>query len=242
MHFRQFLLILAVACPLPAQTFLHLTDTQFGMYSKNRDFTHETANLEFAVATANRLQPAFIVITGDLVNEPGNKAQIAEYKRILAKLDPKIPVYSVAGNHDVGNKPTKESLATYREHLGKDYYTFRVGDMAGFVLNSNIEKAPDAVPDEAAAMESWFRSELDKARRDGVKNLIVFQHIPFFIKEPGESEVYDNVAPAARQRYLKLLHDAGVKHVFAGHLHYNLEARDGRPGDHRYRPGRHAHR
>ena len=31
----------------------------------------------------------------------------------------------------------------------------------------------------------------------------------------------------SRQLYLKMLHDAGVKHVFAGHLHYNAEARDG---------------
>jgi hypothetical protein len=51
-------------------------------------------NYEFAIATANRLKPAFVVITGDLINEAGNGAQVAEYKRITARIDPKIPLYA----------------------------------------------------------------------------------------------------------------------------------------------------
>ena len=51
--------------------FVQLSDTQFGMYEKDRGFAQETANLEFAVATINRLNPTFVVITGDLVNKAG---------------------------------------------------------------------------------------------------------------------------------------------------------------------------
>ena len=43
-------------------------------------------NFEFAIANANRLKPAFVVITGDLINQFSNAAQAAEYKRITAKL------------------------------------------------------------------------------------------------------------------------------------------------------------
>ena len=64
------------------------------------------------------------------------------------------------GNHDVGNEPTAETLAHYRERFGPDYYTFRVGEMAGLVLNSNLEKGAEKVPAEAAKMESWLRNEL----------------------------------------------------------------------------------
>jgi serine/threonine-protein phosphatase CPPED1 len=41
-------------------------------FTKNASFEHETVNLEFAVASANRMKPAFVVITGDLSvpNEP----------------------------------------------------------------------------------------------------------------------------------------------------------------------------
>ena len=75
------------------------------------------------------------------------------------------------------------------------------------MLNSNLEKGVKNVQAEAAKMEAWFRTELAKAKQDGVKNLIVFQHIPFFVKDPNEAEVYNNVPLETRQRYLKLLHE-----------------------------------
>ena len=116
-----------MAGALAAQTFIQMSDPQFGMYTKDADFEHETANFEFAVAAANRLMPAFVVITGDLINKSADAAQAAEYKRIASKLDPKIKLFSVPGNHDVGNEPTAETLAQYRERFGPDYYSFRVG-------------------------------------------------------------------------------------------------------------------
>src|SRR5512138_3178965 len=91
--------------------FIQLSDPQFGMFTGNKDFAQETANFEFAVATVNRLRPKFVVITGDLVNKPGDAAQIAEFKRIAAKIDPAIPLYNVAGNHDVENVPTPDRIA-----------------------------------------------------------------------------------------------------------------------------------
>jgi 3',5'-cyclic AMP phosphodiesterase CpdA len=218
---------LAFAGMLTGQTFIQMSDPQFGMYTANKGFEHETANFEFAVAAANRLKPAFVVITGDLINDAGNTEQAAEYKRIAAKLDSKIRLFSLPGNHDVGNEPTKESLARYRERFGPDYYTFRVGGIAGFVLNSNLEKGAQNVPEEAAKMEAWFRAELAKARQEGARQLIVFQHIPFFLKEAGEEDQYFNIPRDTRQRYLKLLHEYGVKQVFAGHYHRNEEGRDG---------------
>ncbi len=60
-----------------------------------------------------------------------------------------------------------------------------------------------------------------------MKHLIVFQHIPFFIKEPDEADVYDNIPKVTRRRYLDLLHEYGVKYVFAGHYHQNAGGRDG---------------
>lgn len=227
MTIRSVVLGLACAAALSAQTFIQMSDPQFGMYTKNQGFEHETANFEFAIATANRLKPAFVVVTGDLINDGASAAQAAEYKRISGKLDPKIRLYSVPGNHDVENEPTRESLARYRERFGADYYTFRVGEIAGFVLNSNLEKAPQHVPDEAAKMEAWFRTELAKARHDGVKHLILFQHIPLFIAAANEDDQYFNIPQETRQKYLQLLHEYGVRQVFAGHYHRNAWGQDG---------------
>ena len=78
----------------------------------------ETANFEFAIATANRLKPAFVIVTGDLVNKADEKGQADEYLRIAAKLDRSIPLYQLPGNHDVGNDPTPESIAAYTARFG----------------------------------------------------------------------------------------------------------------------------
>jgi 3',5'-cyclic AMP phosphodiesterase CpdA len=204
-----------------------MSDPQFGMYTKDQDFIHETANFDFAVAAANRVKPAFVVITGDLVNKDGDAGQIAEYLRISKKLDPKIRLFHVAGNHDVGNEPTPESLAKYRKAIGPDYYTFQAGDITGIVIDSSLLKAPQKVSEEAAKMETWLQAELAKARQSGAKNIIVFQHIPFFLKEPGEPDQYFNIPMETRKKYLKLMHDYGVKAIFAGHYHRNEFGKDG---------------
>ena len=79
--------------------FIQMSDPQFGMFTDNKSFEKETRNFEKAIAEANRLKPRFVVVTGDLVNRNGDAAQVAEYKRIAALLDPSIPLYNVPGNH-----------------------------------------------------------------------------------------------------------------------------------------------
>ena len=54
MTMRRVFLALAWAGTLAAQTFIHMSDAQFGMFTKNASFDHETVNLEFAIASANR--------------------------------------------------------------------------------------------------------------------------------------------------------------------------------------------
>src|SRR5947207_3962678 len=162
MNILRIFFALAAAAPLSAQTFIQMSDPQFGMFNKDASFEHETANFEFAIAAANRAKPAFVVITGDLTNKSGDAAQIAEFHRIAKKLDPKVKLYAVAGNHDVGNEPTGDSLAAYRKNFGPDYYTFQAGDITGIVLNSNLERGTVHVAAEAAKMEAWFKTELAK--------------------------------------------------------------------------------
>lgn len=227
----QLPLLFALTLPLAAQSqpwfFIQMSDPQFGMYAENRDFVQETANFEFAIANANRLKPAFVIVTGDLVNKPGDAAQIAEYKRIASKLDPSITLYNVPGNHDEGNEPTPQSIADYRERIGPDYYTFRSHEMVGFVLDGNLLKAPQHVPEEAAKQEQWLKAELEKAKREGVKNLVVFLHQPLFLESTTEPEQYFNIPVETRRRYLALFHEYGIEHVYAGHYHRNAYARDG---------------
>jgi 3',5'-cyclic AMP phosphodiesterase CpdA len=207
--------------------FVQMSDPQFGMYSKDEGFEQEQANLAFAVAAVNRWRPAFVIVTGDLVNKPGDPAQIAGLKAGIAKLDPSIPVHWVAGNHDVGNEPTPGSLAAYREQFGRDFYSFDAGPIRGIVLDSALIHSPGKASGEAAAQERWLRAELERARRDRVPHLIVFQHHPYFTKDAGEPDEYFNIPAARRNEYLDLFRTYGVRWIFAGHLHRSAETADG---------------
>jgi 3',5'-cyclic AMP phosphodiesterase CpdA len=206
--------------------FVQTTDPQFGMFAEDRNFTQETTNWEFVVSNVNRLHPAFLVVCGDLTNKAADANEIAEYKRINAKLDPAIHLYSVPGNHDVGNEPTPASLGAYRKNYGKDYYSFREGPVYGIVLNSNLMKAPANIRDEAAAQEKFLEDELIKAQAASATT-VIFQHHPLFLEKPDEPEQYFNLPLDTRARVLKLLHRYGVHYVFAGHYHRNSYAMDG---------------
>lgn len=207
--------------------FLVFADPQFGMYTSDQGFEQETANFEFVIAAANRLRPAFVVVCGDLINKPGDAAESAEYKRIAAKLDARIPIYNVAGNHDVGNSPTAASLAKYREQFGPDYYAFRSGEIEGLVLNSSVIANPKEVPDESRKQELWLKGELEKSKKLGIRHLFVFQHHPWFLKDRDEADQYFNVPGQTRRTYLELLRSYGVSHIFTGHFHQNALAKDG---------------
>jgi serine/threonine-protein phosphatase CPPED1 len=206
--------------------FMQMSDPQFGMFANDANFTQETANFEFAVSTINRLHPAFAIVCGDLVNKGGDEAQIAEYLRIAKKVDAAIPLYPVAGNHDVGNTPTPQSLALYRAKIGRDYYTFRQAEMEGIVLNSSLIQHPEGAADEAAKQERWLQEQLSEAAQAG-RTIIVFQHIPYFLKVADEADQYFNIPTETRKRYLALLSKYGVRYVFAGHLHQNSEGTGG---------------
>jgi serine/threonine-protein phosphatase CPPED1 len=205
--------------------FAILSDPQMGMYAHDRDFAQETANLEFAVANLNRLHPQFIVVCGDLVNRTGDAAEIAEYKRILQKLDPSVPVYNVAGNHDLGNVPTPKSIRAYRAAFGKDFYSFKAGPVFGIVLDSSLISAPQKTSDAARQQRQWLADTLKNAPAG--RQIIVFQHIPYFIHDPAEKDQYFNIPAPQRRDYLDLLKKHGVRSVFAGHYHRNAGGTDG---------------
>ena len=213
--------------------FLQMADPQFGMWATSKlhlllgwsgnpnSFERETVNMELAIAHANRLQPAFVVVCGDLVNLAGHAGQIAEFERIANGLDPNIPLHLVAGNHDVENTPTPDSLAAYRKTFGPDWYTFRHDGVFAIVLNSQLIHSPQRVPDAAAAQLEWLRGALSDARRAGEPHVLVFQHHPFFLKRPDEPDQYFNIPLERRTQYLELFAAAGVRAIFAGHYHRN---------------------
>ena len=223
-------LVLALAAqnqPAPPFFFVQMSDPQFGMFTADKDFAQETLNFELAIATANRWHPAFVVVTGDLVNKAGDAGQIAEYRRIAARLDRSIPLYNIPGNHDVENAPTSASVAAYVKTFGPDHYSFRAQSLYGIVLDSTVIAAPDGVRAEYDTQDRWLSDELARAQASGARHVVVFQHHPWFLNTADEPDGYFNIPLARRTDLLARFKAAGVRYLISGHYHRNALAREG---------------
>ncbi len=199
--------------------FAVLADPQFGMYAHDANFTQETSNFEFVVQSLNRLHPAFVVVNGDFVNRTGSTAEIAEYKRILKELNSSIPVYNVAGNHDVGNVPSQTHIMAYRASFGWDYYSFEKNGLLGIVLDSSLIGAPEGYATGTHSQLVWLKKILASPAAEAAEQVVVFQHIPYFMHQADEADSYYNLPLSVRSTYLNLLTNSGVEWVFSGHLH-----------------------
>ena len=206
--------------------FIQMSDPQFGMYRKDTSFEQETINYTKAIMAANRLKPAFVIVTGDLINKPFDAAQMAEYKRISGMLSKDIPLYSVPGNHDVENVPSLQNITDYNKNFGADYYTFTHGNMLGIVLNSMYLHSPQKVMAKASEQEQWLIKTLQNAKDKKYRHIMVFMHHPWFLETPNEPEQYFNIPLATRKKYLDLFKASGVTYLFSGHYHRNAFGTD----------------
>ena len=123
-------------------------------------FADETRLYTAAIEAANAIAPAFVVVCGDMVHDADNQAQVDELFRISAALDDGIPLYFVSGNHDVGEAPTADSLALYRERFGADNYSFDYQDCHFAVINSSLAYDPSNAPAEWRRAKQFLADDL----------------------------------------------------------------------------------
>ena len=206
-------------------SFILVTDPQLGMFTNDKGFTKETELLEKAIAHANRLKPAFVLVCGDMINKPGDETQIAEFHRIATKLDKSIPIHLVAGNHDLGNVPTQESLDQYRKAFGKDWYSFDVRGCHFIVIDTTLVHSPAKAKSEEAKQWAWLKKDLETAAARKPKQIILFEHHPLFLRSPNEPADYHNLPKARRAELIEMCRKYNISAVFAGHLHRCNEAK-----------------
>lgn len=195
---RLFVVVLIAAACLTSGaiganfTFVHVTDTHV---------TGRGSNVETLASIAdevNALQPAFVLISGDLTETgfPGDWERFAETKKAF-----KAPVYCVAGNHE-----TKWS------NIGKygvtDYlnlpprYSFDYGGLHFVGLNSTIRLQHHGQLDKSEL--TWLAGDLAKAGTR-TPSVIFYHHCPGYI--PNEAEL------------LRVIRPYNVRLILVGHGH-----------------------
>lgn len=187
-------------------------------------FEWEARQYERAIATVNDVTPDFVVVGGDMVDDPRDEGQLAALRRITALLRPGIDVHWVPGNHDVAFDaavPTPESVDQYRRRFGADAYAFHRDEVSFIVGNSTIWARPEELPGGWAGQLGFLETELEAARRRGSAHIVVFAHHPLFTRSVNEEDSYWNIARERRSILLDLFSDYSVSTVFSGHWHRN---------------------
>ncbi|MCL6518903.1 MAG: PQQ-binding-like beta-propeller repeat protein [Armatimonadetes bacterium] len=117
--------------------FVQITDIHV-----NNEETVKTFSEDIDEINALTPKPAFVILTGDLVNVGSNIEEYENYVRAISRF--KIPFFNVFGNHDACRG--EDRLANYHKFLGPDYYSFNVGDYHILVINcldfdaNNVQK------------------------------------------------------------------------------------------------------
>ena len=197
--------------------FIQLSDPQFGMLEKNKSFSQETMIMEKVIAAINNLNPAFVVITGDMVNDGKDQKQIDEFKRVCKLIKKSIPVYVLPGNHDLSQQCTDESISNYMDEYGYDCFSFQVNNSCFIGLNTPVIFANREEKEKSQLI--WLEKILENSQK--CNHRILFGHYPFFVKESNEANRYENIPLEKRKTYLDLMSIYRVSNMFAGHLHYN---------------------
>ncbi|XP_064640663.1 serine/threonine-protein phosphatase CPPED1-like [Lineus longissimus] len=221
--------------------FVQVTDIQYGMMGtmvggneSKRGWSWEIDNSNKCVEALNRMvpKPKFVIVTGDIANDlpgqPDRENQECDFRLAFSKLVPSIPLFCIPGNHDIGNTPTPETVDRYKANFGDDYFSFWCGGVKFISPNTQYIKDPSKVATLKEDHDRWLEEELADSRAKGCKQIILLQHIPWFLKTPDEpDDRYFNIPIEERAKWLKLFKESGVRYVFSGHYHRESSGRDG---------------
>jgi len=202
----------------PAFCFFVMADPQL--------FWGSRESWEKAIECANRLKPDFVIVCGDLINHAGNAEEAQAYLDVAAKLDRKIPLYNVCGNHDY-TPSDPESLGWYQARFGPPWYAFEHKKSLFVVFESTMVKLGSEDWPQYRWQMQWLEQTLRAAQGKGYDHITVYTHYPLALRRANEDDEYFNLPKTRRMELLDMFHAYGVEAVFSGHFHHNTYVRDG---------------
>jgi Icc protein len=195
--------------------FIQLSDTH--IVADIRQELHGVntyATLNRAIAQINHLDPppAFVIVTGDLINDD-NPQSYRVLKQLTDQL--RVPIYFALGNHDLRQPFRQVFLGEQQPTAMPYYYTFDRAQYRFVVLDSLVEGEVGGALD--ATQLAWLEITLAAAP---TRPTIVFVHHP-----PASTGIdwMDEHAIANSAEFLAILaRHSQVRRVFFGHVHTAL--------------------
>lgn len=205
--------------------FIHYSDPQIGRNAS------ALPNVQTAVAQIDAMDPParFILVAGDMGNNPGNQSMVLNQWQICDSLFDLLPMpkYYAPGNNDVGYEDegcwTPAMLQFYRNFWGPDYYSFDEDSCHFIALNSTLLDTYSGHPCYPYSLEqdSFLRNDLQSLSPGEYKHLFFFFHFPLYQSSPYDPNGHSVVDRPRRDTLLSNIQRYDVASVFTGHWHVN---------------------
>lgn len=168
----------------------------------------------------------FVVFNGDLVNTFDNEADLFggildTCVSIFAK---EKPFYFVRGNHET--RGAKAAMLKNYFHFtnNKYYYTFTYGSTVFIVLDAGEDKPDTDIEYNGLAdfdnyrsrQAVWLDNLVNSEEIKNAKHIIVFMHIPPFLKDKGKMWHGNE---DVKTKFVPLLNKANIDLMLCGHTH-----------------------
>ncbi|KAG7348798.1 calcineurin-like phosphoesterase [Nitzschia inconspicua] len=254
-------------------SFVVCADTQIGMSSDNKEWETELEYSRIAIRYINDLnpRPKFCCVCGDLCDMESTfwqnqdnveddddvvftkeqcdqiqEQQRKDFQMTWSALHEDIALVCLCGNHDIGNRPTKESIDSFQQHFGDDYFSFwSTKHSYNIVINSTLFSNPSGAPDLYQQQFQWLEEQLRYARSQNqttttttTTSIFVFGHHPWFLYTETEDadsmtgvspykqwtfpDHYFHIPKERRMPVMDLFRKYGVTAAFSGHFHQNM--------------------
>nr|WP_283163644.1 metallophosphoesterase family protein [Brenneria tiliae] len=209
-----------------AITFIQYTDTQNAYWNE-----HKRNEAQFGADTlfqAQKIAPHadFVLHTGDFVEIAEAEDEWLDLMTRSQKGFLQMSLAVVPGNHDEYALDEKELFPKkFNEHFNLDsagkidggsYYSFDYNNAHFIVLNTNDYKNKDkkALGEQQLA---WLREDVQKARKNGAKWIILSYHKPLFSKSYHSLE--DEDVQNVRDDFMQAIDDLDIDLALQGHDH-----------------------
>lgn len=199
--------------------FVQISDPQLGLINESEDFTPERENMERIASAVNRLQPDFVVFSGDYVQQRTDTNALEGFGQMCKLFSKETPLYFVPGNHDV-EEAAPEDIEQFVARYGHDRFVHNGENYTTIGFNSCVIKT--AAEGESAEYE-WMEESLKQASKRGLP-IILIAHHPLFVESPDEEETGINLPVELRHKYLQLIKSYEVDLLLSGHLHHCVRA------------------
>ena len=160
----------------------------------------------------DKYHPDFMLHLGDLVVYRNVEHMYWMMDQLNEKLG-KVPMYLIAGNHDVKKKKGVDK-SIYQRVFGPLYYWFGYGNTLFIGLDTSTESIDE---------EQWqFFKKVMQTVRPSFKHVILFTHVPPIVPEGFLSH---SLKKDSMERMAQMLKKYPVDAIFCGHVHYYSEQR-----------------